>query len=308
MSARELVILGTASQVPTRQRSHHGAMLRFDDQAIVLDPGEGTQRQLSLAGVSVSAVHHICITHAHGDHCLGLPGVLQRLALDRVEHPVDVHYPKAAEEFVTRLRRACAYDDPTDVRLRPAVAGVVDDTGPLRITAAELSHALPTLGYRFDEPDGRTLLPDRLEQLGIHGPDRAELTHHGSVSIGGRTIHLDDVSVHRSGVSVGFVMDTRWCDGALELAAEVDLLLIEATFLESERDLAEVAGHLTASQAVRLGTQAGARRIVLTHFSQRYPDLDGHRAEAYAAAPQADVVVARDLDRVPVPRRSRPIT
>jgi ribonuclease Z len=100
-------------------------------------------------------------------------------------------------------------------------------------------------------------------------------------------------------------MDTRPCDGAHELAADVDLLVIEATFLESERALAEEAGHLTAAQAARIAQEAGARRAVLTHFSQRYPDLAGHLAEARAAAPGLDVHVARDLDVVAVPRRER---
>jgi ribonuclease Z len=84
MSARELVVLGTASQAPTRTRNHNGYLLRWDDEGILFDPGEGTQRQLTLAGVAASAITRICITHFHGDHCLGLPGVIQRLSLDRV--------------------------------------------------------------------------------------------------------------------------------------------------------------------------------------------------------------------------------
>ena len=303
MSARELVILGTASQVPTRSRAHHGAFLRFDDHGVLLDPGEGTQRQLMFADVSVTNITRICITHAHGDHCLGLPGVFQRLALDRVAHPVDVHFPASAAGTIAGLRHATPYLDTTDIRLHPTSPGDVVADGSLRIRAAELSHSLPTLGWRFDEPDGRTMLPERLEAAGVHGRARRELATTGRITIGGRTVHLDDVSTPRPGQSVAFVMDTRWCDGAVELAAGVDLLVVEATFLESERDVAEVAGHLTAAQAARLGREAGARRVVLTHLSQRYPEPDGHREEAEAAAPGLDLVVAADLDRIPLPPR-----
>src|SRR5919198_5227414 len=111
MPARELVVLGTASQAPTRQRNHNGYLLRWDAEGILFDPGEGTQRQLILAGVAPSAITRICITHFHGDHCLGLPGVVQRLALDGVAHPVDVYFPASGLEYFERLRRASIFHD-----------------------------------------------------------------------------------------------------------------------------------------------------------------------------------------------------
>lgn len=115
---------------------------------------------------------------------------------------------------------------------------------------------------------------------------------------------LEEVSAPRPGQYVAVVMDTRWCDGALDLAADVDLLVIEATFLASEHEPAEEVGHLTAGQAARLAREAGARRVVLTHLSQRYPDTSGHLAEARAAAPDLDLVVAEDLMTVPLPSRT----
>lgn len=301
MSGRELVVLGTASQAPTRTRAHHAALLRFDGHGVLLDPGEGTQRQLTFAGISSSAIDRVCITHAHGDHCLGLPGVLQRLSLDEVAHPVDVHYPAAADPYIQRLRHASVYADAADVRLAPAEPGLVSAAGPLHVRAAALSHSIPTLGWRFDAPSGRSFDAERLAAAGVHGAARSELAVEGRIRIDGRTVHLEDVSRPKRGRSLAFVMDTRRCHGALELAEQVDLLVIEATFLEPQRDVAEEAGHLTAGQAVRIGADAGARQVVLTHFSQRYPDPAGHLAEAHAAAPELDVHVAADLDRIPFP-------
>ena len=95
MSGRERVVLGTASQVPTRHRNHNGYLLRWDGQGLLFDPGEGTQRQMLFAGVTASQVTRVLITHFYGDHCLGLPGVLQRMSLDRVAHPVRVYYPES---------------------------------------------------------------------------------------------------------------------------------------------------------------------------------------------------------------------
>ena len=300
MSGREVVVLGTASQVPTRSRSHHAALVRFDGHGILLDPGEGTQRQLTLAGVPVSSIDRICITHAHGDHCLGLRGVLQRLSLDGVTRPIDVHYPRAAEPYIRRLRHASAYEDVTDIRLHPTEPGPVSDAPPLQVRAAALSHAIPTLGWRLEEPPGRRFDADRLVAAGVHGAARRALAETGHLVVAGRTVHLHDVSHPRPRRSVAFVMDTRRCDGALELAERVDLLVIEATFLETERQLAEDAGHLTAGQAASIAREAGVGRVVLTHVSQRYPDPAGHLHEARAAAPELDVHVAADLDRIPL--------
>ena len=119
MSVRELVVLGTASQAPTRHRNHNGYLLRWDGEAILFDPGEGTQRQFTLAGVSAASVDRICITHFHGDHCLGLPGMIMRLSLDAGSLPVPVHYPASGQSHFERLRFATAGQEhvPVDAAL-----------------------------------------------------------------------------------------------------------------------------------------------------------------------------------------------
>lgn len=306
MSARQLVILGTASQVPTRTRNHNGYVLLWDDVGILFDPGEGTQRQFTHAGLAVSRIGHICITHAHGDHCLGLPGVLQRRAMDGLTAPVTVHFPDAAAETIARLRHVTPFEDTAPVELRPVATPAPEPMAigrSLTLTAAALDHGEQAAGWRVQEADTWRLLPDRLEALGIPREARSELVRDGEVTVRGRTFHRDEVAEPRPGQSVAFVMDTRDCAGARELATDVDLLVIEATFLDDQHALAEEAGHLTAAQAARIGAESGARRVVLTHFSQRYPDLDGHLEEATAAAPDLDVVIATDLARIPVPPR-----
>src|SRR6516164_5969207 len=119
MSAREVICLGTASQVPTRCRNHNSLFLQWDDLGILFDPGGGTQRQMLLAGVSASQITHIAVTHFHGDHCLGLAGVVQRLSLDRVPHPVEVVYPKSGQVFFERLRHASAFYETATLVPRP---------------------------------------------------------------------------------------------------------------------------------------------------------------------------------------------
>ena len=309
MSARQLVVLGTASQAPTRYRNHNGYLLRWDTAGILFDPGEGTQRQFTFAGASPTAITTICVSHFHGDHCLGLPGVLQRLSLDRVTRPIAVHYPASGQAYFDRLRHASIFDDRLDVIARPVdapadAAVTVDDAAAFRLLARRLDHRADSVGWRLEEPDGRRMLPDKLDRLGVRGPDVGALHELGVLTVGGRDVTLEEVSEVRRGQRFAFVMDTRLCDGAFELAAGADLLVCEATFLQADAQLAHDYGHLTAGQAGRIAAEAGARRLVLTHFSQRYPDAESHRREAEELF--GDVVVAEDLMRVDVPKRTEP--
>lgn len=303
MSVRELVVLGTASQAPTRDRNHNGYLLRWDGEGLLLDPGEGSQQQLLRAGASATEITRICLTHLHGDHCLGLPGIVQRLSLDAVPHPVPVHYPASGEEYLQRLRYASSFHETADLRQHPVATDGVVATGRFgTLTARRLDHGIEAFGYRLEEPDGRRMLPDRLAALGVTGADVGRLQREGRITVAGRDVDLEQVSEPRRGQVFAFVMDTRLCDAVPELAAGADLLVIESTYLDADADLAQAHGHLTAGQAARVAAAAGVRRLVLTHFSQRYPDLEPFRAEA-AAHYTGDLVVARELDRIPVPRR-----
>lgn len=301
MSVRELVVLGTASQVPTRHRNHNGYVLRWDREGILFDPGEGTQRQMLRAGVAAHDLTRLCVTHFHGDHSLGLAGVIQRINLDRVPHPVTAHYPASGQRFFDRLRYATAYRETVQVREEPVRAsGTLASTGDFTLAASRLSHPVESYGYRLTEPDGRRMLPDRLAAHGIAGPDIGRLQREGEL----RGVTLADVSEHRPGQRFAFVMDTRLCDGVYELAESCDLLVIESTFLDEDADLAKEHGHLTAGQAARAAAESGVRHLVLTHFSQRYHDTDSFAAQARDAGFDGELTVARDLQRVPVPKRS----
>lgn len=304
MSVREFVALGTASQVPTRTRNHQGGLLRFDAEGVLFDPGEGTQRQLLRAGLSAADVTRICITHLHGDHCLGLPGVVQRLGLDSVTRPVDLYFPASGLPYIERLLAASLFHATVEIRLHPVDAsGPVDRWGNLTLEAAALDHGPETYGWRLVEDLGRRMLPERLAAAGVSGPDVGRLAREGRLDAGDRTVRLEDVSTLRRGQRVAFVMDTRLCDGARQLADGADLLVTESTFLARDEQLATSYGHLTAGHAARLARDGGARQLVLTHYSQRYPDEAAFAEEAAAVFP--DVVAVRDGDRVPVPPRRR---
>ncbi|KUP97151.1 ribonuclease Z [Thermobifida cellulosilytica] len=307
MSARELTVLGTAGAVPTKRRGHNGYFLRWDAHGILFDPGEGTQRQMRYAGLSAHDITRVCITHFHGDHSLGLPGVVQRIARDGVGHPVRVAYPGQGQVYWERLRYATCFVD-TDVVVAQPLAGeqaVVGGEEDLRILALPLEHSVPTYGYRLVEPDRVHVLADRLEARGIRGPAVGRLKAEGFlVDRDGVRVELADYSTVRRGQVFAFVMDTGVCDNAVRLAADADLLVIEATFLDSEAGLAARYRHLTAGQAGMIAARAGVRRLVLTHISERYGSgEEGRFVEQAAAHFDGDIVLAHDLVRVAVPPR-----
>jgi ribonuclease Z len=304
MSLREVVFLGTASQVPTRARNHNALFLFWDDLGVLFDPGEGTQRQMVHAGIAASQITHIAVTHFHGDHCLGLAGLVQRLSLDRVPHPVEVIYPASGQVYFERLRHASICHDQGNLVPCPVAVGEeveVGRYGKMRLTACALEHGVDCQGYRLQEDDGRRMIPELLEQAGVRGPAVGELLRRGEVSVGGRTVRLEEVSMLRPGQAFALVMDTRPCDGARRLARGVDLLVCEATYLSSEAQDAHDHYHMTAEQAATLAREGGVRRLALTHFSQRYADVAPFAREATAI--HGDVAVAEDLCRVAVPRR-----
>jgi ribonuclease Z len=300
VTVRELIVLGTASQVPTRQRNHNGYLLRWDGEGFLFDPGDGSQRQLLRSGAAASDITRICITHFHGDHCLGVPGIVQRLSLDRVPHTVHAHYPQSGAHFFERLRYASAFYDAADIKEVPVAGdGEIANGRFGTLEAYRLDHGIDSVGYRLIEPDGHRMLPEKLEEHGIQGPRVRTLQAQGELD----GVRLEDVSEPRKGQRFAFVMDTRLCDNVFELADNADMLVIESTYLARDTRLAGDHGHLTAQQAARVAQDCRVRKLVLTHFSQRYEDPAEFHAEA-AAEFDGEIVIAKDLDRVPVPKRA----
>lgn len=307
MSSRELIVMGTASQVPTRRRGHNGYLLRWDETGFLFDPGEGTQRQFAFADVAPSAVDHIAITHFHGDHCLGLAGMIQRLSLDNVPHPVHLHFPESGAQFVERMRHASIYypSPALKLQLHPITQRdgmqLIHETEKLRLWAHPLEHGVPTFGYRLEEKDKLAYIPEKLEEAGIRGPLVGELTRKGRVEVNGRVILREEMTRPKAGQTFALVMDTRPCAGAVELARGVDLLVMEATYSAADQELAGAHGHSSAADAARVAKEAGAKHLAITHFSQRYDSIEQHLLDARAIFPET--IALDDLLKLPMPPR-----
>lgn len=301
MSVRDLIVLGTSSQQPTRKRNHGGYLFRWNEEGLLFDPGEGTQRQFIFANIAPPVVNRIFISHFHGDHCLGLGSFLMRLNLDKVEHPIHCYYPASGKKYFDRLRYGTIYHETIKVIEHPVhEAGVVIDEGQFKIEAAFLSHGVENIGWRITEPDMRKFDPSKLEAAGVRGPMVRELHQVGQVMVDGRLVTLDDVSQIRKGDSISVVIDTRYCKEAVDIARGAKILLCESTYLEEHRDLAYRHYHLTAKQAARIAEEAHAEKLILTHYSARYLHTTDFQNEAREVFENA--YAARDLDVFPFPK------
>lgn len=302
MSQRRFIALGTGSQVPTRRRNHNGYFLRWDRQGFLFDPGEGTQRQMIYANVAASDITKIFITHFHGDHCLGLAGVLQRLSLDRTPHTVQIFYPKSGQNFLDNLKNASIYHQTANIEEHPiSEAGIVFEDKNLTIETRQLEHSAECWGYRIAEKDSVTMLPEKLKEFGVFRENIGKLQHQGHVEINNETLNLKNFSVEKKGQLFAFIMDTRICDNAYKLAENVDLLVIESTYLKTETEEAIAHGHLTATQAAEIARDANAKKLVLTHFSQRYQNIKDFLNEAKEI--HSNVIAVKDGDFVDLPKR-----
>jgi ribonuclease Z len=303
-----VLFLGTAASAPTSRRGLAAYLVRRGGDRILIDCGEGTQRQLLRSGAGLVDVDEILLTHCHADHFLGLPGLLKTYGLRAREAPLRLYGPPG-------LRALMATMDPVIgrlpyrfelIELRPGER--LDHEG-YRIDAIPTDHGIQSFGYALLEDDrpGRFDL-EAARRLGVpEGPKFGQLQHGHAVTLdSGATVSPEDVvGTARPGRRIVFSGDTRPCRPLFEAALGADLLVHEATFLEEERDRAAETGHTTALQAARLARDAGVHLLALTHISTRYL---GREIAAEAAAEFPDTVVPRDFDTVdlPLPERDRP--
>ncbi|HEY0156362.1 MAG TPA: ribonuclease Z [Thermoanaerobaculia bacterium] len=287
-----LIFLGTSSGTPSRERNVSSVALLLDDGALLLfDCGEGTQHRLQLAPVRGGAIDAIFLSHLHGDHVYGLPGLLATLSMNGRTRPLDVVGPEGTAEYVEATLRTSFHNPSFEVRVSlPPFRG-----DGYTVTAAPLEHSVPCLGYLFaeDERPGKFDV-EKAKALGIApGPAYAELIRANDARVLGPS---------RPGRRIAYCTDTRPCENAVQLARDADVLIHESTYGTELTTEAHERYHSTAVDAARVAAEAGARRLLLTHFSTRYGDVTPLVEQArsvFAATEAAADLVAFEVPRVP---------
>ncbi|WAH36538.1 ribonuclease Z [Alicyclobacillus dauci] len=305
----DLYFLGTGAGLPSKRRNVTSIALRLHDERgtfWLIDCGEATQHKILSSPLSLSKLEHIFITHLHGDHIFGLPGLLGSRGFQAGEKPLVIYGPRGLEQFVETTIRLSETHLPYRLWVSVIDGGVIFDDEQMTVTCRQLNHGIPSYGYRFEEkPKRGKLRQTLLQEQGIPaGPIYGKLKE-------GHDVALDDGRVLRSadylapptpGRVVTILGDTRPCDSAEELAEGADVLVHEATYAASEWERAQNHHHSTATDAARTAANAGVKQLVLTHVSARYDEEGEAKLLADAQAIFPATTLAHDHLIINVPR------
>jgi len=307
----ELVFLGTSASAPSINRNLPAILVKHDEFRFLVDCGEGTQRQILQAGVGFKRLNRILITHGHLDHILGLAGLLSTLLRWETFESLEVYGGKAALNRVNDLIYGVVLrgnQTPFDLSLIPIEEGVFIEEKDLTVTAIPVQHRGPdNYGYLFQEKGRYPFLPEKADALKIpSGPLRRDLVNGKSVTLpDGRKIHPEQVlGEYKAGARLVVLGDVAETDSLVKYCDQADTLVTEATYLESEADMAAQFGHMTARRSAELAARAKVKQLILTHVSRRYRERD-ILAEAQAIFP--NTVIARDFDTFDVKKEEKGI-
>ncbi len=293
----EITFLGTSAMQPTKERNPSAVLLQYNGQGILFDCAEGTQRQLKIAGLPITSVTKVLISHWHGDHVLGLSGLIQSLGASDYKGVVELYGPIGSKKYVKSMFEGIEFDFRVNFKVIEVEDGVIFENDDYRIECAPLKHKIPCLGYSFIEKDRLRIKVDACRKFGIpEGPLMGKLQQGKDVVVKGKTISAKDVTYTVEGKKVTYLVDTGLTHNCYELAEDADLLICEASFAKELSSKAEEYLHLTSHDAGLIASKSGAKKLVLTHFSARYTNTA--QLESDARDVFDNVVCAKDFMRI----------
>jgi ribonuclease Z len=298
----QIVFLGTSGSWPTPKRNVSAIAVKRGPEVILFDCGEGTQRQLMASKLSFMQVNHVFLTHYHGDHFLGLPGLMQSMNFFGREAPLDVYGPFGCEELVAELLSLGHFKAGYPVRARDLAPGGSVDCGEYSVTAFEAVHTVPGLGFVLEEkPRAGRFDLEKAKAFGIPpGPLYSKLQEGHAVTVGGRTYLPDQVlGPPRRGRKIVYTGDSMPHEGLVAMARGADVLIHDATSDAALEAKANRYGHSSSRQAAMVAKEAGVGLLVLTHMSPRYEDSSSLLADARAVFER--VQLADDFLEIDVP-------
>ncbi len=268
-----IIFLGTGAAIPTARRNHISILLQYKDESILVDCGEGTQRQFRKAKLNPCAITRILITHWHGDHILGLPGLLQTLALNGYNKTLHIYIPKNTRHHLDLIFKMFVFQGTLKYEIHEIDSRTFFENKDFKLEASKMEHRTPTLAYSFIEKDKIRINKSKLNKLKIKGKIISELAKGKDIDWKGKKVRAKDLTYKEKGKKITFILDTLVNPNMIKLAKDSDLLVSEATFLEDSEKGASLAKedfHLTAKQAAQVALKSKAKKLVLIHLSQRY--------------------------------------
>ena len=293
----QITFLGTSSMVPTKERNQIAVFLSYDSEGILFDCGEGTQRQFKIAGISLTKITKILISHWHGDHVLGLPGSIQSLSSMDYKDRLEIYGPAGTKKRMDKMFEAFVFDKRLSFVVKEIKSGIFFENNEFQLEAYELEHGIETLGYRFIEKDKRKIDMKKVKKLNIPiGHLLGKLQQGKTIENNGEKISPEDVTYVEAGKNIAYITDTLLCDNCYRIADNVDLLICEATYSSKLVDKSEEYGHMTAKQAAQIANKSNTKQLVLIHFSARYKNTQ--ELEEDARDIFDNVICAKDFMRI----------
>ncbi len=296
----ELTFLGTSASAPLPKRGLSSAVVAHDDYRFMVDCGEGTQRQLLISGLGFRRLEHVLLTHPHLDHILGLGGMLSTLGQWETLDRLSIYGGRSTLDKVEDLMYRVVFRGgrpPININLVELKPGVILKGDDFDVVAFPVRHRGPDcFGFVFQEHSRRPFLNDRATELGVpNGPERKQLVKGSSITLSdGRTVQPDDVLGElKQGAKLVMTGDVADAEPLVQVCKNAHAIVTEATYSESDGDLARENGHLTATRAAKLARDANAHQLILTHISGRHRERD---LEDEARAVFPNTVIARDFD------------
>jgi len=269
----EITFLGTGSMIPTPERNHQSLLIDYNGKGILVDCGEGTQKQIRIARLKPSKIEIILLSHWHGDHVIGLVGLLFTLSNSEYKKKMKIFGPVGTKNQFEHMKKAFLMNLKFPVEVFEIKEGLFYEEKDFYIEAIPLEHGVPSLGYRFVEKDKIKILADKLKKnYDLKNNPIIKLLQEGKdIEWKGKKIRNEEVTKVTKGKIIGLVCETRICKNAVIVAKDSDLLISESTHIEKDKD--ERYMHLTPGEAATIAKKADAKRLILTHFSQRYKDM-----------------------------------
>ena len=293
----EIVFLGTASMVPTKERNPSSILISYGSEGILIDCGEGTQRQLKITGIKLTKITKILISHWHGDHVLGLPGLIQSLGASDYNKTLRVYGPKGTKEYFKALTKTFVFDRRIELEVNEVKKDKFFENEDFLLEALPLEHRIPTLGFNFIEKDKRKIDLKRVKKLGIpEGPLLGKLQDGESIVYKNKKIKPEQVTYLEKGKKITIITDSLLCNNCYKLAKNADLLICEATYSSKLEDKGEEYYHMTAKQAAQIANKTNVKKLVLTHFSARYKNTQ--EIEEDARDIFDNVICAKDFMKI----------
>lgn len=269
----EIVFLGTSSMQPTRERSLTSILFKHKTENILIDCGEGTQRQMKILGIPPTRINKILLTHLHGDHINGLPGFLQNLAVNQYSKTLEIYGPHGTKDLIKNIFKLVT--GRVKLKINEISPGLFLKTDDLIFKSILLEHTTKTFGYSIEEIPKRRINMNYIKKFELkQSPILKDLQKGKNIIFKNKKILASKATYLIPGKKISLILDTKYCSNAVKLAQNSDLLISEATFAEDNKDKARDYEHLTASQAALIAKKSRSKKLILTHFSQRYKTID----------------------------------